>query len=190
MYRLQGLILYKQIIRDNHIRNVIFTQEYGKITAWEKWVSKSDIGSIVELMIERRNGQNTIKKISLIKNIPFYTWSYEAILEYLCLLKILYQTLPEWVEQRNIYDITLAFTKKFEWVWNVWIILIAQFISLKILGYISHESPNMPIWINLQSIINAKSMKSIPFESYLWDDEKRALKIIIQQAIHSYSFHP
>lgn len=189
MYRLQGLILYKQIIRDNHIRHIIFTQEYGKITAWEKWVSKTDIGSLVEILIERKNGQNTIKKIALIKNIPFYTWSYEAILEYLFLLKILHQTLPDGVEQKNIYDIILAFTRKFEWVWNVWIILITQFICLKILWFISHETIDTFPWSILESVIHAKSMKSMPLELSLTDTEKKQLKLIIQEAIHSYSFH-
>jgi UDP-N-acetylglucosamine transferase subunit ALG13 len=55
VYRAQAIILYKQILRDHQVRIVLFSEEYGKITAWAKSSDGGDIGSIAEILIERKN---------------------------------------------------------------------------------------------------------------------------------------
>jgi recombinational DNA repair protein (RecF pathway) len=44
VYTIRAILLSKQSIRDNQIRIVLFTQEFGKITAWaKKTFTASDI---------------------------------------------------------------------------------------------------------------------------------------------------
>jgi recombinational DNA repair protein (RecF pathway) len=95
VYRVNAIILYRQPIRDNHIRTVLFSEEFGRITAWEKRQEIGDIGNMVEVLIERIAGQNQIKKLDIRHALSTDSWSYKELIEYLKLLHILYEALPE-----------------------------------------------------------------------------------------------
>ncbi|MBP6981860.1 recombination protein O N-terminal domain-containing protein [Candidatus Gracilibacteria bacterium] len=104
MFRVKAIIIHKQKIRDGQIRVVIFTKEFGKITAWHKKQICPGIGSMNEIHIERNGGQNHIKNIETIQSISGETWKYEEVIEFLRILQTLYELLPDSSEHITIYE--------------------------------------------------------------------------------------
>lgn len=189
MYRIQAIILYKQIIRDDQIRIILFSEEYGKITAWEKWNSWWDIGSRVEVLIDRKDGQNKIKKLDILSLPSLDSWSYESVLEYLYLMQILYDTLPEWAEQRGTYrDVSECICSIDALVWKVGILLSMQVRVLKNMWYL-----NISFFSWFQTLsewyktIHSISMKSMLSDTTLCDTHRDAIKTAILEARHTYS---
>jgi hypothetical protein len=68
----------------------------------------------VEVLIERKNGQNQLKKIDAHLTLSLSGWNYEETLAYLELLHILYSALPDGSEQRSIYTDVIYFTRNIE----------------------------------------------------------------------------
>ncbi len=189
MYRIQAIILYRQIIRDSQIRIVLFSEEYGKITAWEKSQSSWDIGSRVEVLIERKNGQNQIKRLDVLSMPSLDSWSYESVIEYLYLLQILYDTLPEWAEQRSTYrDISECIRSIDTLVWKVGILLSMQVRVLKNMWYLNISFfswfPNLWEWY---TTIHSISMKSMLSDTTLCDTYRESIRTGILEARHTYS---
>jgi recombinational DNA repair protein (RecF pathway) len=86
---------------------VLFTQEFWKITAWsKKSYTLSDIGGIVEILVERKKQENIIHSVTPLFIPKNDGWNYNATIEYLKLFLILKESLPEWVEHREIFNDT------------------------------------------------------------------------------------
>ena len=66
MYSLRAIVLAKQVIRDSQIRILLFTLEYGKITVWGKKGMNADIGTLVEVLIDRKKQENSITGMTLL----------------------------------------------------------------------------------------------------------------------------
>lgn len=190
MYRIQAIILYRQKIRDERVRTVLFCEEYGKITAWEKGKELGDIGNIVEVLIERKAWQNHIKNLHVLSLPGLDGWQYEEVIEYLHLLHILYECLPEWSENRWLYNSLVQFIKWIEWkVGKVWFINLMQSKILKILWYLNprfYESSDS--LRSLYSIIHTCSMKSMFSEVCISQEDSTHVKMSILDARHSYSY--
>lgn len=189
MYRVNAIILYRQAIRDNHIRTVLFSEEFGKITAWEKRQEIWDIGNRVEVLIDRIGWQNQIKKLDITNILSLDTWSYDEVIEYLILLQILYEALPEWGEQRYLYRDMREFLDVINTnVWKVCILYIMQARILKRLGYLSKSYYEWTSHLmNLYESMTQVSMKSMlhKIESdslSLWPIKKSIL-----EARHTYT---
>jgi recombinational DNA repair protein (RecF pathway) len=191
VYRVQAIILYKQIIRDNQIRIILFSAEYGKITTWWKWWDNVDIGSIVEVLIERKNGQNILKKIdtSLCSGVSW--WNYEEILGYLEVLSTLYEALPDGSEHRRLYQDTISFIREIQntKVWKVWLLILMQARIMKILGYLSPAIYSMNTELNIiYSDYLSGSMKSMLSGLAISTWNYTHIKNSVLEARHHYSY--
>lgn len=190
MYRTKAIILYRQAIRDNQIRTILFSEDYGKITAWEKNTSIWDIWNIVEILLERKNSQNLIKKISLIHSMNTDLWKYDEVIEYLNTLQILYHTLPEWVEQRSLYkDIIFIINSVSLVVWKVWILLLSQARILSKMWYLQENNKLTIEWNLLTEIIKSISMESMFYKKILADTDISILHTLILKSKHQYLYN-
>jgi hypothetical protein len=68
----------------------------------------------VEVLIERKAGQNQLKKIDTSHILSLSGWTYEETLGYLELLHMLYSALPDGSEQRDIYRDMLFFIRNID----------------------------------------------------------------------------
>lgn len=190
MYRTQSIILQKQIIRDNKIRISLFSKEFWKVSAWWTSAEFGDIGSIVEVLIDRKNWQNHIKKMEVIEHPSLFWWSYEHIFAYLELIAILYTSLPDGVDQWNLYWEIASFLKTLNKdIGKVWNIIIMQARVLKYLWYLNPERYHInTIYKNLYLHAFSSSMKSMFI--YLSENniDPLFIKETILEARHTYSY--
>ena len=190
MYRVQAIILYRQIIRDNQVRTVLFSHDFWKITAWEKWHQWWDIWSTVEVLIERASWQNQLKKIDIQKTPSHSGWSYEELSEYLYLFQMLYMSLPDWVEHLGLYKDLICFLHSIDSiVWKVYFITCMQARIMKNLGYLdnSYYSKN-PILLKFYKDTLSWSMKSMLWENTLSSVEYILIRSSILEARHTYNY--
>ena len=190
MYRVQAIILYRQIIRDNQIRTILFSQDFGKITVWEKWHQGGDIGSSIEALIERTHWQNQLKKIDILRIPSLSGCSYEEISEYLHLFQILYTALPDGVEHLSIYRDIFYFINTIDSiVWKVYSIVYMQARLMKNLGYL--DSTHYKVSRDLLEFYTSTlswSMKSMLWEITLASSDYAIIRSSILDARHTYSY--
>ena len=90
MYTFNAIILEKNVIREKHIRIIVLSKEYGKITLWYyKQLTGVDIGDIARFVVKRDKSINIIKNIDTKKHLLGNKWNYETLIHFLELLKIL-----------------------------------------------------------------------------------------------------
>lgn len=190
MYRVQAIILYRQTIRDNQSRTILFSQDFWKITTWEKWNQGWDIWSTIEALIERIRWQNHLKKIEIL-NVPSLSgWSYEEVAEYLYIFQMLYSALPDWVEHLWLYRDIHYFTSMVNsLVGKVCFITYLQARIMKKLGYLdtSRYSKNILLSEFYTSTLSW-SMKSMLLEWSIPPLEYSIIRSSILDARHSYSY--
>lgn len=189
MYRVQAIILYRQIIRDNQVRTVLFSHDFWKITVWEKWHQWWDIWSTVEALIERVSWQNQLKKIDIQRTPSLSGWSYEELAEYLYIFQILYITLPDWVEHLTLYKDLLYFLHTIDsLVWKVYLVTYMQARIMKNLWYLdsSYYWAN-PILAGFYKHILSWSMKSMLYENHIPKSEYNIIRSSILEARHTYT---
>jgi hypothetical protein len=117
-------------------------------------------------------------------------WSYEDVVEYLYMIKILYMTLPEWSEQRNIYDdVSMAIMTLKSWVWKVWIIVYLQARILKILWYLSQEDASLLWKSDIIDSLNRRSIKGMLSTLSFTPEDVKSLKMQILRTEHAYLFN-
>jgi len=105
MYTLDAIILDIQSIRDKQVRLVLFTREYGKISAWiYKNISGVDIGDIAHVVIERRESINRIRHIESRYFIGKKRWTYAPLISFLEILKTLYHHTSDEDIHMHIFD--------------------------------------------------------------------------------------
>ncbi len=190
MYRVQAIILYRQIIRDNQIRTVLFSQDFWKITTWEKWHHWGDIWSNIEALIERAQWQNQLKKIDIIHIPSLSGWSYEEVAEYLHLFQILYSALPDGVEHLWLYrDIYFFINNIDSVVWKVYFITYMQARIMKNLWYLNKSYySSSSLLSEFYRLTLSWSMKSMLSEKTLSHDEYAIVRSSILDARHTYSY--
>lgn len=79
---------------------VIFSKDFGKIIVFSKILKKEkmlDLGTICNFEAQVKNDQSgtNMKNISILHQFEYTTWSYEMIMEFMELLKILYDSCPK-----------------------------------------------------------------------------------------------
>lgn len=90
MYTFNAIILDKQVLREKHIRIVVLTQEYGRITLWyKKQLSGVDIGDIARIVVKRENSINIAKSIETKFYLIQKKWNYETLVHFLDVVKTL-----------------------------------------------------------------------------------------------------
>lgn len=90
MYTFNAIILEKQILREKHIRIVVLTKEYGRITLWyRKQLTGVDIGDIARIVVRRENTMNIVKNIETKEYLIRKKWDYETLFTFLSLLNTL-----------------------------------------------------------------------------------------------------
>lgn len=104
MYKIRGIILSRQRIRDRLWRISIFSEQYGRITGWYEKNSIPDIGGIITAQMKREQNKNTITSIEVQYGMKNIFSQYESIFEYLSLFWLLEKILAEWQEQQRIYQ--------------------------------------------------------------------------------------
>lgn len=109
MYTFDAIILEKNIIREKHIRVVVLTGEYGKITLWyNKQLTGVDIGDIARIVVRRDNAVNHIKSIDTKKYLMAKKWNYDSLFAFLMLLK----TIKNCVLSEDVSSLVFADYKK------------------------------------------------------------------------------
>ncbi len=201
MYRTQGVILYKQKIRDNQIRIVIFTREFWKVTCWSRKTIPSDIGNRVSLIIDRKNGMNILHTMETIDSFDSIFSSYDEIITFLAVIHSLYKLLPESMEHRSIYDdmiqsIEVFATKKWNEVrtektkeWIVQFFILLHIRILKKLWFLRDELfhiSDVLRYIYIQ--IDIKNIQQISLGKILHDDSLLKLREIILHTHHSFHY--
>jgi hypothetical protein len=105
VFKTEAIILSIDTIRDNNIRIVVLTKEYGKISCWyKKKQFPHDIGDITFLTIERTAATNTIKYTESIMSPREESWSYSKITTFLESLALMYTLLPEMSPYLSVFQ--------------------------------------------------------------------------------------
>lgn len=171
MFKTKAIILFTQKIRDTLFRVVIFSEEYGKISAWfQKWTLSFDIGDIVSVSIERNQGKNTIKRIESITSPRWISWTYDTLSSFLFLVKLYYFFLPESLPHKKIYDDYASFlswnTKK--WSSTSWACTLMQLRFLKELWLVGENTfwentllNYIALWIEKKDLFTILESKKI-----------------------------
>ncbi len=197
MYRAQWILLYKQKIRDNQIRIILFTREFGKVTCWSKKPIQSDIGNIVSLMIDRKNGMNLIHSIDTTHSIDDIFSTYEEIMTFLSVVHSLYILLPESMEHRSIYDDIVRSLEvwKREWslenirVWIVQFFILIHIRILKKLWFLRSELFHISEVLGyIYAQIDQKNIYQISASKILPDISLSKLREIILHTHHSLHY--
>ena len=197
MYTLRAILLSKQTIRDNQIRVVLFTQEYWKITAWsKKSYSLSDIWDVAEILIERKKQENIIHNVTPIFIPKNDGWNYRVTIEYLTLFHMLKESLPEWVEHREIFNDTKETIEYLSKVEHDTILNNSQLVQLFILmkarllkkqWYLREElfssSYSLPI---IYSRLDTASMKSMIYSKEINQPLLWEIEYAVHEWIHTY----
>lgn len=196
MYSLRAIILAKQVIRDNQIRILMFTLEYGKITVWGKKGTYADIWTMVEVLIERKKQENTISGMTLLSVPKNDDWDYRATIEYLSLFKLIKECLPEWYEQKVLYkDLVelIEYLSKNSSKWetsNVWIIQLFILMKARVLKklwflneWFFKNSRNLTVIYDRLEVASMKSMISARLLE--WNTISQ-IDLAIQDGIHTY----
>lgn len=146
MFRSQAVILSLQKIRDNQIRIILFTQEYGKVSCWSKKPIWSDVGNIVLVVIERKGTENHLKNIETIISLGDSLGDFDSVIEMLHFLEMLYRIIPESLELKWIYkDISETWQiikERWHSLWKdgiIQLLILVQLRVLKKLGFLRQE---------------------------------------------------
>ncbi|MDD2516407.1 MAG: recombination protein O N-terminal domain-containing protein [Candidatus Gracilibacteria bacterium] len=105
MFNTNGIILKKNKINEKQIVFTVFSEDYGKVSVWIDEIKRSpiDIGSTLNLIINRKNGTNRSNNYKLKRGILYTSLSYIGIENILNLLKFLNDTLPEGIEKDFLF---------------------------------------------------------------------------------------
>ena len=97
MFTTEGIILKHQEIRDRERSYVLFTRDYGKIRAFHKESPTRafhDVGSSVEIGIDRKNETNRLTSIRL-KSSVVLGHSFENTSFFLSILTVILKEIPD-----------------------------------------------------------------------------------------------
>ncbi len=109
-FKTSWIIIKKSQINEKQEMIVIFSKDFGKIIVFSKILKKEkmlDLGTICNFEAQVKNDQSgtNMKNISILHQFEYTTWSYEMIMEFMELLKILYDSCPKWIPNNEIFEI-------------------------------------------------------------------------------------
>lgn len=115
MFRTKAIVIRKQKIRDRSIRLCFLTEEYGKIYGWyKKKDCPIDIGSLCDIIIERKESTNIIHTIEWCWSPLQVSWKYKELFSYLEIVSILGFLSSENTPEKSIIDDYKAMTKSID----------------------------------------------------------------------------
>ncbi len=99
-FKTSGIVIKKSQINEKQEMLVIFSKEFGKITVFSKINKKEkmlDLGSIFNFEAQVKNDVSVtdMKNITLLHQFEYTSWNYEMLVEFMELLKILYDFCPK-----------------------------------------------------------------------------------------------
>jgi recombinational DNA repair protein (RecF pathway) len=99
-FKTSGIVIQKSQINEKQEMFVIFSKEFGKITVFSKINKKEkmlDLGSIFnfEAQVKNEKSVTDMKNITLLYQFEYTSWNYEMLIEFMELLKILYDFCPK-----------------------------------------------------------------------------------------------
>lgn len=140
VFRNHGIVLHLQKVRDRQTRIIFFTEDYGKITAWENGKNLHSSGSIGEIYITRKWWHNYLKDFEVKKTIFQENWNYNETLAFLQIIQTLYEALPEGVAYQSIFLDLRELIYSLERIWiRYQIFLLLHIRILKKLWYLRKE---------------------------------------------------
>jgi len=188
LFKTKAIILSIDTIRDNNIRIVCLTEEYGKISCWyKKKVFSHDIGDIVFMSIERLSWINVVKYTENIYSPREENWSFQKIYIFLESLSLIGKLLPEAAPYGNIFNDYKSLLSHMQEIHTLWEhhYLLFQFRILRTLWYIWYES------VERSSITGYiyKNILSTPLEKVfaskeLTDMDFSIIRVANQEAVH------
>jgi recombinational DNA repair protein (RecF pathway) len=112
VFKTEAILLHSHKIRDNTTRYIFLTKEYWKISCfykkgekiWSSW-------DIVLILIERKEGINTIKNVEIQTSIQFRKTNYVFIISFLWVIKILYEFIADSEKNESIFNDYKEFIK-------------------------------------------------------------------------------
>ncbi len=177
MFKTEAIILFIEVIRDNNIRIILLTKEFGKVSCWyKKKQFLYDIGDIVFVILERNNSINLIKHIES-KNSPREEhWTYAKISIFLENLSMMYELLPEESPYETVFQdyrwllIHMQSAKTL----HEHHYLLFQFRFLRTLWYIGKEDlQNTPILRYIfENILKTPLNQLLRSKELNWEDAK------------------
>lgn len=181
MFRSHALIIHKHKIRDGQTRIVLFSREFGRVTAWSKKNNTPGVGSLHEVQIERIGNLNHIKSFDTSTDISWEWWKYIEVFGFLQIMQTLYQMLPESHEQMSIYDdIRELIENLHTHTDRQQALLLGHVRVLKKLGSLRNTFLDPDILCRyIYTHIDKKSMKSI----LLWKNIKSIQRSLLSKAI-------
>lgn len=170
MYTFDAIILDIFHIQDKKYRLILFSREFGRISAWwYKSLSGVDIGDIAQIVIERKETINRIKSIHTRHFLIQKEWTYESLFQFLHTLSVLKNCIHDGESYPRIFDDYAHIVKTLSCLSQNQCLLFEMRI-LRQLGYLDpsfyqHDSILAYIYQNinsspLQKILQAKPLKA------------------------------
>lgn len=182
IYKTSWVILKITKLRENFILLDIFSYDYWKVKFKTKYTKKEktlDIWYVVnfEITVKKENSINEIKNIKITKEFDYNNKDYEIILEYLTLLKLIYD---KSVENNPIYEVfnIVSFLNDDKDITQIKIIL-SQIKIISIFWTLNIENKNQTIK-KILSFISKESIKNILRLTWINEDLKLELKQLIK----------
>lgn len=171
MYTFDAIILEKQFIREKHIRIVVLSKEYGRITLWhKKQLTGIDLWDIARIVVSRNNGVNNIKSIAWKIHVIHKKWSYDNLIAFLTILKILkYCT----VDSDMYPQIFSDYEGVLKWMWDSISLDCCSLLQMRIFKHLWSLNPDFfaqdsvlqYVYDNISSTPLEKILKSQPLRS-------------------------
>lgn len=190
MFRAHALVLNIQKIRDQQIRIILFSHEYGRIHCWSKKELSIDIGNLVEVYGERKWSENHIKSADTTGSINEYLQKYSETTRYLRLMENLGKILPEGVENPLLYNDIVNFIdfirlQKNTYTWIFQLIILLHIRIFKKLGFLREELFwSSWVLIYIYENIDKKSIYDLWNSKELKESERISLENILQETYH------
>lgn len=110
MYTLEAIILDIFHVQDKKYRLILFTREYGRISAWwHKSLSGVDLGDVARIVIERKETMNRIRSFETKHFLIQKKWQYSSLIQTLQILNIFKKGIQEQEIYPHIFDDYMKF---------------------------------------------------------------------------------
>lgn len=188
MFKTEAIILSKHTIRDNNIRIVCLTKEYGKISAWyKKKQFPYDIGDIIFVSIERQSSMNIIKYSESIMAPRESSWTYKKIHIFLENLKLMFDLIPEESPYEKIFQDYRWLLIHMQNIGNLeeHHYMLFQFRMLRILWYIGSESlRDTPVGLYIFENILTTPLTKLLTAKELKEEDVKKIEYSNREAVH------
>ncbi len=109
-FKTSGIVIKKSQINEKQEMLVVFSKEFGKIVVFSKITKKEkmlDIGNIFNFEAKVKNDSSVtdMKNITILYQFQYTSWTYDMMIEFMEILKILYDFCPKWIPNQEIFEL-------------------------------------------------------------------------------------